>query len=76
MKIFSEIYYEEGWQATIDGAEAEHLRMDYILRGMVIPAGSHEIVFEFHPRSYFTGTTVSMISSLMVVISSDAKTSS
>ena len=42
--------------------------MDYTLRGMVIPAGNHEIVFEFHPRSYFTGTTVSVISSLLLLI--------
>lgn len=68
LAMFSEVYYEEGWQATIDGVEADHLRMDYILRGMVIPQGSHEIVFEFHPRSYYAGTTVSLISSLLLLL--------
>ena len=68
LALFSEIYYDKGWQAYIDGEKADHLRMDYMLRGMVIPGGSHEIVFEFHPRSYFLGTTVSVISSLLLLL--------
>lgn len=68
LALFSEIYYEKGWQATIDGEEVDHLRMNYLLRGLVIPAGSHEIVFEFHPRSYFAGTTVSVISSILLLL--------
>ena len=68
LAIFSEVYYEKGWQATIDGEKAEHLRMDYLLRGMVVPAGSHEIVFEFHPRAYYTGSTISGISSIILLL--------
>jgi hypothetical protein len=68
LALFSEIYYEKGWQASIDGENTDHLRMDYLLRGMVIPAGSHEIVFEFHPRSYFTGTTISVVSSILLLM--------
>ncbi len=68
LAIFSEIYYEEGWQATIDGEPVDHLRMNYLLRGLVIPAGSHEIVFDFHPRSYFAGTSVSVVSSLLLLL--------
>jgi len=68
LAVFSEIFYEEGWQAYVDGEEADHLRVNYMLRGMVVPGGSHEIVFEFHPRSYFTGTTISLISSLLLLL--------
>jgi len=68
LALFSEIYYEKGWLAYIDGEEADHLRMNYILRGMVIPGGSHEIVFEFHPRSYFAGTKVSLGSSILLLL--------
>ncbi|MEN8202216.1 MAG: YfhO family protein [Bacteroidota bacterium] len=68
LAVFSEMYYEEGWQATIDGEKADHLRVNYLLRGMLIPEGSHEIVFEFHPRSYYTGTTISLISSLLLLL--------
>ncbi len=68
LAVFSEIYYEKGWQAYVDGEKADHLRMNYILRGMVIPAGNHEIVFEFHPRSYFAGTKVSLASSIILLL--------
>ncbi len=68
LALFSEIYYEEGWQATVDGQKTDHFRMDYLLRGMVVPGGSHEIVFEFHPRSYYAGTTLSVISSLLLLL--------
>ena len=68
LALFSEIHYDKGWQAYIDGEEADHLRMNYILRGMVIPGGSHEIVFEFHPRSYFAGTKVSLGSSILLLL--------
>ncbi len=68
LAVFSEIYYEKGWQAYIDGEKTDHLRVNYMLRGMVVPGGTHEIVFEFHPRSYFTGTTVSVISSVLLLL--------
>ena len=68
LALFSEVYYEKGWQATIDGEKADHLRLNYLLRGMVVPPGSHEIVFEFHPRAYFTGSTISRISSIMLLL--------
>ena len=68
LAIFSEIHYDKGWQAYIDGEKADHLRMNYLLRGMVIPGGNHEIVFEFHPRSYFSGTKVSLGSSILLLL--------
>lgn len=68
LAVFSEMYYEKGWQAYIDGEKADHVRVNYMLRGMPVPAGSHEIIFEFHPRSYFTGSLVSTISSLLLLL--------
>jgi hypothetical protein len=67
LAVFSEIFYEKGWQAYVDGEPVDHFRANYLLRGMVIPEGTHEVVFEFRPRAYFTGTTVSVISSLLVI---------
>jgi len=66
--VFSEVYYPEGWTATIDGTEKPHFRVDYLLRGMEVPAGEHEIVFEFRPESYFRGTMISRISSILLVL--------
>lgn len=67
--IFSEIYYPKGWKATIDGEEADILRANYVLRALKIPNGNHEIVFEFKPQTYFTGNTVMMVGSLLVLLS-------
>ena len=56
--VFSEIYYQYGWKAYIDGAPAPHFRADYTLRALNIPAGEHEIVFEFRPDSIYKGYKV------------------
>lgn len=66
--VFSEVHYPKGWTASIDGKETPHYRVDYLLRGMEVPAGEHEIVFEFRPRSYYQGTTISRISSILLAL--------
>lgn len=68
--VFSEIYYKanEDWKVYIDGEESEFIRVNYVLRAMRIPAGSHEIVFKFKPRAYFTGETISLVGSVLLVL--------
>jgi len=68
LAIFSEIYYQPGWNATIDGQPAEHFRADWILRAMRIPAGEHKIVFEFRPQGYITASYVSTFSSFIILL--------
>ena len=66
--VFSEIYYPEGWTAEIDGAPAEILRADYVLRALNVPAGRHTITFTFMPDAYRIGDKVTMASSWLVLL--------
>lgn len=68
LAVFSEIYYQPGWIATIDGKEVPHFRVDWTLRGLLVPAGEHEIVFEFKPEGYITASYVASYSSLFILL--------
>ena len=60
--VFSEIYYKDGWNAYIDGELTPHYRVNYVLRGMEIPSGSHIIEFKFEPEVIQKGNLISLIS--------------
>ena len=62
LAVFSEMYYGKGWNAFIDGKKADHIRADYVLRGLQIPAGKHSIEFKFEPQVIKTGSTITLIS--------------
>jgi hypothetical protein len=68
--VFSEIWYgpNKGWNAYVDGKPAEHIRVNYILRGMRIPAGKHQIEFRFEPASFAKGKTISTASSFALIL--------
>ncbi|WP_277466304.1 YfhO family protein [Parabacteroides sp. PF5-6] len=68
LAVFSEIYYQPGWTATIDGQPASHFRADWTLRAMRVPAGAHEIVFEFRPKGYIVATQVGVYSSFLILL--------
>lgn len=68
LTVFSEIYYDKGWKAFIDGEEVSHFRVNYVLRAMVIPAGEHIIEFKFEPRSYYLGNKISFVSSIFLLL--------
>ncbi|MEO9802572.1 MAG: YfhO family protein [Reichenbachiella sp.] len=68
LAVFSEIYYPEGWVATIDGEEVPILRTNYVLRALEIPKGEHVVEFEFKPRSYTLGNLVTLISNIVLIL--------
>ncbi|MEC3907994.1 YfhO family protein [Tamlana sp. 2201CG12-4] len=63
--VFSEIYYGNGWKTFIDGEEVNHIRVNYILRGMSIPSGNHTIEFKFDPNVVKTGSKITLASSIL-----------
>lgn len=71
LAVFSEIWYgpNKGWQAYIDGNPVEHIRANYVLRAMRIPAGEHKIEFVFDPKNYARGKMVSMFFSSLILLS-------
>jgi len=68
LAVFSEIYYDKGWNAYIDGKLTPHFRANYILRSMIIPGGSHKVEFKFEPKVYQVGEKVSYASSIALLI--------
>ena len=50
--VFSEVFYPAGWNAYIDNKKVAYNKVDYLLRGLAIPAGQHEIKFVFEPETY------------------------
>jgi len=68
LAVFSEIYYQPGWNATIDGKPAPHFRADWTLRAMPVPAGEHKIEFDFRPQGYVTASYISAFSSFLILL--------
>jgi hypothetical protein len=58
--VVSEIYYPAGWHASLDGDPVEIRRVDYLLRGVSVPAGTHELVMRFDPQSFKAGLFLSV----------------
>ena len=66
--VFSDIYYDGGWVAKIDGKETPIIRTDYVLRGLLIPSGKHKIEFEIKPTILKTSEPVSIIGCVLVLL--------
>ena len=66
--IFSEIYYDKGWKAYIDGEEAPYFRADYVLRGMQLPAGQHTVEWRFHAPNWGLISTITGVASALILL--------
>ncbi|MFI3319395.1 MAG: hypothetical protein SNH01_01295 [Rikenellaceae bacterium] len=65
--IFSEIYFDKGWSAYIDGAEAPYFRADYLLRAMALPAGEHTVEWRFEAPKWGLIEAIGWICSLIII---------
>ncbi|OUS11204.1 hypothetical protein A9Q93_11745 [Nonlabens dokdonensis] len=68
LAVFSEMYYPHGWKASIDGEQVPIAKVNYALRGLFVPAGTHEIVFTFEPEIVQTGSTIMLISNILLFL--------
>ncbi len=70
MVVFSEVYYNKGWNMYLDGAKepTPHFRANYVLRAARIPGGQHTIEFKFEPQSYKTGESIGLIGSILLFL--------
>ena len=64
--VFSEIYYNLGWKAYIDNVETPIVKTNYVLRGLVVPAGNHAIRFEFKPTTIKNSIIASTFASILL----------
>jgi len=64
--VFSEVFYDRGWKAYIDDKETPIIQTNYVLRGLAIPAGNHQIRFEFKPASYYNSNKASIGASAII----------
>ena len=66
--VFSEIYYENGWNAYLDGVYHPHFKVNYVLRAAEVPAGKHKIEFRFEPELIQIGSQITIGSSIALLL--------
>ena len=66
--VFSEIYYDKGWNAYVDGELTPYIRVNYVLRGMKVPSGKHTVEFKFEPQVIQTGSNIALASSIVFML--------
>ena len=66
--VFSEIYYKNGWNACVDGELVPHYQVNYVLRGMNIPAGDHKIEFKFEPTIVKQGAQLALYFYVLLIL--------
>ena len=64
--VLSEVHYPVGWTATVDGEEVPLVRVNYILSGLNVPAGAHDVQLTFKPEGWDTAKMLSRAGSLLL----------
>ncbi|MES2828375.1 MAG: hypothetical protein V4687_09480 [Bacteroidota bacterium] len=65
--VFSEIYYDKGWNMYVDDVKKPYFRADYVLRAAQLEAGNHKVEFKFEPTSYYLGEKISLVGTILLL---------
>jgi len=68
LAVFSEIFYDKGWNTYVDSEPVPHFRVNYVLRAMIVPEGEHIIEFKFEPKSFIVGEKISLVCSAILLL--------
>jgi len=69
LTVFSDIFYEKGWNAYLNNEPIPHFRVNYVLRAAILPPGDHLIEFKFEPTSFNVGKRLAGLSSILFLLS-------
>jgi uncharacterized membrane protein YfhO len=64
--VTGEIYYPAGWVATVDGDETQIVKVNELVRGVVVPPGEHVVEMHFEPASDRNGFLIALASTILV----------
>jgi hypothetical protein len=59
--------YDPNWKATIDGKESQLLRVNYMLRGLVVPEGNHQIELIYRPKAFAVGVRIFQVTTVLLL---------
>ena len=65
--VLSEVYYPEGWTASAEGEELPIVKVNHILRGVKVKPGSYNLLFDFHPETYYAALTTLWIGNILII---------
>lgn len=68
LAVFSDIHYPTGWHVRINGEEVDHIRVNYLLRAVLLPSGNSEVTFEYRPAMFQAGYGIDLVSSLLIIL--------
>ena len=66
--VLSEVWYPKGWKLKIDGQDRRAVKVDGVLRGVVVPSGTHTVRFDYDRSRFDIGRAISLVAILLSLI--------
>jgi uncharacterized membrane protein YfhO len=67
LMVLSDVFYP-GWKGYVDGAQVPIYRANATFRGMIVPAGDHEVRMVFQPRSFLIGLALAVLGLFVLLV--------